>query len=285
VPRASLRVGPALPLFAKTYNGSARTDYSTLTDKELSQVIAALRATEPHGGSKRSGPFDPPGPQTNFGSLVRAIGALLCLAEGWTMRSRRVALLVAVVICTTAAAGAATSPLQQRAGEVRFAIPAAIAFQADHGTWRGMTVAKLQRYYTIKNVIVPRATNAGFCIQSTRKPFVHFDGPAGKVRERRCGIRGKVVPFERPPTTEPSETTAQQRIRAAVPAIEGYAADHNGYAGMTIAALRQYDPAIAGITIVRATRTTYCIESGTGADQFHKDGPGSAPAPGACPAA
>jgi hypothetical protein len=68
------------------------------------------------------------------------------MAEASTMRSRHLALLFGAVFCTTAAAGAATSPLQQRASEVRYAIPTAMAYQADHGTWRGMTVAKLQRY-------------------------------------------------------------------------------------------------------------------------------------------
>jgi hypothetical protein len=147
-----------------------------------------------------------------------------------------------------------------------------------------MTVKKLQRYYTIKRVTVRRATKRGFCIQSTKTPFVHFDGPAGKVRKGRCGVRGAVVPFvPRPGTEPPPETTAQQRVRAAIPAIEGYAADHGGYAGMTIGGLQRYDPAVADITIVRATRDTYCIESGTGAEQYHKDGPGGEIASGPCP--
>jgi hypothetical protein len=42
-------VRAALPLLAKTYNGSDRLDYSKLTDKELDQVSTALRATHPHG--------------------------------------------------------------------------------------------------------------------------------------------------------------------------------------------------------------------------------------------
>ncbi len=198
----------------------------------------------------------------------------------------KVASVLSISIVVASSADAGTSPLQERAYEVRSAIPAAIAYYADRGTWVGMTVVKLRRYdRTIKNVVVRRATRTGFCVQSTRKPFVHFDGPSGKVRRGACGTRGAVIPFvPRPGAEPPPPTTAEQRLRAAVPAIEGYAADHNGYAGMTIAGLRRYDPAIVDITIVRATRETYCIESGTGAEQHHKNGPGEAMAQGPCPA-
>jgi hypothetical protein len=54
---------------------------------------------------------------------------------------------------------------------------------------------------------------------------------------------------------------------------------------MTLAELRQYDAGITDITIVRASRDTYCIESGTGSEMFHKDGRGEGSAPGPCPAA
>jgi hypothetical protein len=205
-------------------------------------------------------------------------------AERCSMRRCLAAPLLAAGILVASSAIAGTSPVQQRAGEVRWAIPAAMAYQADHGTWRGMTVAKLRRYYSITNVVVARATRTAFCIQSTRPPFVHFDGPVGKVRQGRCGVRGAVVPFVPKPGTRPkSPPTAEQQVRAAIPAVEAYAADHNGYAGMTLAALRRYDPAV-DVTIVRAARNTYCIERGTGAEQYHKDGPGAEIAPGPCPA-
>jgi hypothetical protein len=202
------------------------------------------------------------------------------------MRGRLAASFLAAGILLVSTAIAGTSPLQDRAYEVRSAIPAAIAYYADHGTWRGVTVSKLRRYdSSIKNVVVSRATKTGFCIQSTKTPFVHYDGPSGKVRKGRCGVRGAVIPFvPRPGPTPPPATTAEQRLRAAVPAIEAYAADHDGYAGMTIAALRAYDAGIIDITIVRATRDTYCIESGTGAEQFHRNGPAEPNAPGPCPA-
>lgn len=207
-------------------------------------------------------------------------------ADASSMRRQLLVPVLAAAIVAASSAIAGTSPLQERAAEVRWAIPAAIAYYADHGTWRGMTVAKLQRYYPIKNVVVRRATKTGFCIQTTRTPFVHFDGPAGKVRKGRCGVRGAVIPYVPKPgtTTTTPVTEAQQRIRNAIPAMEAYAADHRGYAGATIAALQRYDASITDITIVRATSNTYCIESGTGAEQYHKNGPGEPIVSGPCPA-
>jgi hypothetical protein len=191
-------------------------------------------------------------------------------------------LLVAVGL--TASAGAATDPLQVRAREVRNAIPSAEAWNADHGTYAGMTLAKLRRAYdkSLKNVVVRKATKKLYCLQSTLRPFVHYDGPAGPLRRGACGTRGAEVP-RTGATTAPPPTTAEQRLRSAVPAIEAYAADHNGYAGMTIAGIRRWDGSISGITIVWATRDRYCIESGTGSDTYHKLGPVEPVRPGPCP--
>lgn len=201
------------------------------------------------------------------------------------MRSRLLAPLFAAGILVATSAVAATSPLQEHAHEVRSAIPASIAYYYDHGTWRGMTVTKLRRYdRSIKNVVIRRATKRGFCIRSSKTPFVHFDGRAGKVRQGRCGVRGAVVPFvPRPGTTTLEPTTAESQIRNAVPAIEAYYADHGSYAGMTIAAIRSYDSSIVNVRLVRATRDTYCIESGSGSETRHKNGPGAKTAPGPCP--
>ena len=148
-----------------------------------------------------------------------------------------------------------------------------------------MTVAKLRQYYSIKNVVVRRATKTGFCLQTTKTPFVHYDGPVGSVRKARCGVKGAIVPFvSKPAPPAPPLAPAEQRIRNAIPAMEGYAADHDGYAGATVSGLQQYDSSVADITIVSATRDSYCIESGTGADEYFKDGPGAEIASGGCPA-
>jgi len=204
------------------------------------------------------------------------------------VRRRLIASLLLACALLASTAGAGTSPLQVRRLEVVSAVPASEAYHADHGTYSRMSMAKLRRAYnsSLKNIVVRKATRSRYCIESTLKPFVHYDGPTGPVRKGRCGTRGAVVPRPAsPPSDPPTATTAEQRLRAAVPAIEGYAADHGGYAGMTLAELGQYDAGITDITIVRASRDTYCIESGTGSEMFHKDGPGEGSAPGPCPAA
>jgi hypothetical protein len=201
------------------------------------------------------------------------------------MRRRLLLLLLAAAAVGTSSAFAAWGPLQERAYEVRGGIPPAIAYYYDNGfTWRGMTVAKLKRYdRELKNIVIRNATKKGFCILTTKRPLVHFDGPRGKVRRGRCGERGAIVPYvPRPGSEPPPQTTAQKRIRNAVPSIEAYNVDHDGYAGMTVAAIRRYDSSITDVRIVRATRATYCIESGTGTGQYYKNGPGAEITRGEC---
>lgn len=61
-----------------------------------------------------------------------------------------------------------------------------------------------------------------------------------------------------------STRTVKADVRAAVPVIEAYAADHNGsYKGATADTLRRnYEPSLApGILVVIATPTYYCLQS------------------------
>jgi hypothetical protein len=202
-----------------------------------------------------------------------------------SMRRRLVVsqLVLVAALLTVPIGGAAD--VQTSAQYVRNAIPAIEAYAADHGGYKGMTLAKVRKWdKSIRNITIRSATRRTYCIQSTTKPFAHKAGPGAAVSTGRCGVRGTPVPYVPKPSTTPQPTTADQRLRAAVPAIEAYAADHNGYTGMTLAAIRKYDAGIADITIVRASRDTYCIESGSGADQYHRNGPAEANAPGPCPA-
>jgi hypothetical protein len=73
----------------------------------------------------------------------------------------------------------------------------------------------------------------------------------------------------------------ETRVRAAIPALEAYNADHNSYKGVRLRALRQYDTGVTGIRIVRATARSYCLES-TGDGPYHKDGPAGNIVPGGC---
>jgi hypothetical protein len=195
---------------------------------------------------------------------------------------RRLSLLVVVAALLTVPVGAAADGLETSVKYVRNAIPAMEAYNVDHNnSYKGMTLRALRKYdRTIRNIVIRKATKRTYCVQTTTRPVVHKAGPGAEIRTQRCGLRGEPTTVEPPPAPR---TTPQQRVRGAVPAIEAYRADHGGYTGMTLTALQKLDAAISDITIVRATAVTYCIESGSGAEQFHKNGPGTDVVPGPCP--
>ena len=71
-------------------------------------------------------------------------------------------------------------------------------------------------------------------------------------------------------------SAAKANVRAAVPGMEGFNADHStGYTGVTLTKLQQsYDAGIKNIKIVRANTTSYCIQNTTpGTVTYHKGGP------------
>jgi hypothetical protein len=127
---------------------------------------------------------------------------------------------------------------------VRAAIPAIEAWKADHGTYEGMTVAALNSEYdgTIGDSVrlVGALTRDTYCVESSFASATwHKAGPAGLVEGGSCAdaTGANAVP---PP--HPSYGDPQADLRAAVPAIEAWYADHGKYAGMTIDQLRaQYD--------------------------------------------
>jgi prepilin-type N-terminal cleavage/methylation domain-containing protein len=71
-------------------------------------------------------------------------------------------------------------------------------------------------------------------------------------------------------------SAAQANVRASIPGVEAYYADHTatGYSGMTATRLRSsYDAGIKNIRIVRKTPSSYCVDSTVGQAQFRKGGP------------
>jgi type IV pilus assembly protein PilA len=82
-----------------------------------------------------------------------------------------------------------------------------------------------------------------------------------------------------------NKSAAQANIRAAVPGIEAYAADNNGYTGVNLSVLQaSYDAGIANITFGQpATTSTYCVQSAVSQYTFFKNGPGQPIAAGTCP--
>ena len=81
-----------------------------------------------------------------------------------------------------------------------------------------------------------------------------------------------------------NKSAAQANVRSAVPGIEAYAADHNGYVGATLAKLQaSYDAGIKNITFGSTLNaTTYCVQSVVGQATFNKNGPSADIITGAC---
>ena len=180
----------------------------------------------------------------------------------------------------TATATAAYDPLltdEQAQTNVRAAIPAIEAWSADHGTYKGMTVAALNSEYdrSIGDSVrlVGPLTKETYCVESSVGSATwHKAGPAGIVDSGFCADATGANAAPPPP---PSYGDAQTDLRAAVPAIEAWYVDHGEYAGMTIAQVRaQYDYGIpSGIRVVRATKKAYCVETTVKGDTWSYSGP------------
>src|SRR4051812_5187974 len=81
-----------------------------------------------------------------------------------------------------------------------------------------------------------------------------------------------------------NNAAAQANVRAAVPGMEAFNADHGTYVGATSATLRaSYDAGIKHIIVKSATATTYCIQSTVGTSVYEKAGPSADIVSGACP--
>jgi len=82
-----------------------------------------------------------------------------------------------------------------------------------------------------------------------------------------------------------NNAAAQANVRAAIPGMEAYAADHStGYTGATSAVLQaSYDAGIKHIIVKTATATTYCVQSTVGSSVYKKAGPSADITTGACP--
>src|ERR687883_1076050 len=82
-----------------------------------------------------------------------------------------------------------------------------------------------------------------------------------------------------------NNSAAQANVRAAVPGMEAYNADHaSGYTGVTLTKLQQsYDAGIKNIRVVRANNTSYCIQNTSPSTvTYFKGGPNGTISPGVC---
>jgi type IV pilus assembly protein PilA len=81
-----------------------------------------------------------------------------------------------------------------------------------------------------------------------------------------------------------NNAAAQANVRASIPGLEAYSADHGTYAGATSAVLQaSYDAGIKHIIVKTATATTYCVQSTVGTSVYKKAGPSADIVSGVCP--
>jgi len=82
-----------------------------------------------------------------------------------------------------------------------------------------------------------------------------------------------------------NNSAAQANVRAAVPGMEAFNADHaSGYTGVTLTKLQQsYDQGIKNVKVVRANNTSYCIQNTSPTTvTYFKGGPNGTIAKGVC---
>jgi type IV pilus assembly protein PilA len=85
--------------------------------------------------------------------------------------------------------------------------------------------------------------------------------------------------------TRANKSAAQANVRAAVPGMEAFNADHaTGYVGVNLGKLQaSYDAGIKNVTVRAATQGGYCIENTTpGTVTYHKSGPSGDIKSGSC---
>jgi type IV pilus assembly protein PilA len=85
--------------------------------------------------------------------------------------------------------------------------------------------------------------------------------------------------------TRANVSAAKANVRAAVPGMEAFNADHaTGYKGVTLTILQaSYDQGIKNIKIMSDNSTTYCIENTVpGTVSYHKVGPSGDIISGTC---
>jgi type IV pilus assembly protein PilA len=78
-------------------------------------------------------------------------------------------------------------------------------------------------------------------------------------------------------------SAAKANVRASIPGVEAFYADHNTYSALTSAVLKaSYDQGIKNVNVDRATATSYCIDSTVGQNTYKKAGPAADITSGAC---
>lgn len=112
--------------------------------------------------------------------------------------------------------------------------------------------------------------------------------PSGKPHGRKIELPGGATLYASDKQVQrirhrAAAAEAQTNLRASIPAIEAWNADHGTYVGATLDTLRRnYDYGLKEVVVVRAGRTTYCIESTVDGVTYSKAGPAAELAPRSC---
>ena len=112
--------------------------------------------------------------------------------------------------------------------------------------------------------------------------------PSGKPHGRKIELPGGATLYVSDKQAQAirrrsAAAKAQTNVRASVPALEAWRADHGTYAGATLDLLRKnYDYGLKGVVVVHADRKTYCIESKVDGVTYRKAGPAAELAPRSC---
>jgi hypothetical protein len=194
-----------------------------------------------------------------------------------------VRIAVSALTATAAALATLAPPAHaDTARDVRTAVVAAAAYAEDHGgSYAGMTLAGLRRWVNVKNVKVVRATRRSYCLQSITGRRVHFDGPGGPLRYGACGTRGALVPAAKPPPAPKPQADWEKTLRNGGIIAVAYYSEHNSYTGMTLVAMKVYDPTLAGVSVAWAKGDGFCIQTADAA--HHLSGSDFKPTAGKCP--
>jgi hypothetical protein len=168
--------------------------------------------------------------------------------------------------------------------KLRNAIPAVEAYNADHGSYQGMTLEVLESYdNTIVDITVVDAGKRSYCLESIAGGSTYsYRGPAGGIAPVPCSVAPAPAQVETPPP--PASYDARTNLQIAIPAIEAWRLDHGTYAGMTLKKLReQYDYGIPlEVEVVEASQKEYCIESSVHGETWSYHGPKRGLRPGGC---
>jgi len=81
-----------------------------------------------------------------------------------------------------------------------------------------------------------------------------------------------------------SRAAARANVSAALPALQAFAAENGGYAGLTVDALRRIDPSVSPTASLRdLSASSYCLQVTVGTATASVTGPGGAIVDGPCP--